>query len=118
MLAYAGLVFWLSEQAQAVVAPFLPFDFADKLAHAAEYGVFGLLLWRALGGASGGLRAALAATLLAGGYGAFDEWHQGWDPSKNRVPGVDDAVADLFGAAVASFAARAWSRRNSPGAAR
>lgn len=102
-LGYAALVFWLSEQPQAAVAPYVPFSYADKLAHAAEYGVFALLVRHGLGGRHAGSRGAWIAAAVATAFGAFDEWHQSWDPSKHRVAAVDDALADLLGAALAAF---------------
>jgi VanZ family protein len=109
-LAYAGLIYVLSEQPQAAVAEYLTFDFADKLAHAAEYSILGILVSYALDGRLGP-RTYLAATLVAAAYGAFDEWHQSWDPSKHRVSSWDDAVADAAGAWLGAYAVHRFRNR-------
>jgi VanZ family protein len=112
-LAYAGLIYALSEQPQAAVAEYLTFNFADKLAHAAEYSILGALVSYGLDGRFGP-RAWLAATLVAASYGAFDEWHQSWDPSKHRVSSWDDAVADAMGAWLGAYALHRWKHRSNP----
>lgn len=73
---------------------------ADKIAHAAIFGVLAWLCARPLGGKSArcGRRALLRAWLLATLWGALDEWHQSWVPG--RFSDVRDAVADTMGAAV------------------
>jgi len=83
--------------------PFATFSWADKLAHAGEYAVLGLLLafgltrdpatrnWRAL------LRLA-AVVLAVAAFGGLDEWHQ------SAIPGRDmsgwDWLADVLGGAL------------------
>lgn len=109
-LAYAGLIYVLSEQPQAAVAEYLTFDFADKLAHTAEYSILGALVAYALDGRLGP-RTYLVAMLLAASYGAFDEWHQSWDPSKHRVSSWDDALADALGAWLGAYALHRFQTR-------
>jgi VanZ family protein len=95
---YAGLVFWLSSQSNPL--PFLPTEIwsFDKLLHAVEYAVLGLLLARALraGGLSPG-RTFLGALLLASLFGASDELHQAFVPNRSCDP--RDWAADTAGAA-------------------
>ena len=85
--------------------PDLPGGVSDKVAHAAEYAVLGLLLTRALAAPSwlpASLPYAAIAVVLAGLYGLSDEWHQRF------VPGRDfdlmDLAADVAGAAAAAAA--------------
>ncbi len=108
---YAGLIFFLSSQSRPL--PFLPegiWSF-DKLLHAAEYAVLGLLLARALG--AGGLSPArifLGALLLGSLYGATDELHQSLVPNRDCDPG--DWAADTAGAVVgAALGARSLRPR-------
>lgn len=96
---YLAIVFWLSAQSRPL--PFLPPELwaFDKLLHAAEYAVLGMLLAAALGGerlAPG--RVLLWAVLLASAYGASDEIHQAFVP--NRSCDLRDWIADTAGAAI------------------
>ncbi len=108
---YAALVFWLSSQSQPL--PFLPTEIwsFDKLLHAGEYAVLGVLVARAL--AAGGLspaRAFLWALLLASLYGASDELHQSFVPNRSCDP--RDWAADTAGAAAgAALGARSLRPR-------
>jgi len=113
---YAGLVFFLSSLSRPL--PFLPEDVwsLDKLLHAVEYAVLGLLLARALG--AGGLspaRTFLGALLLASLYGATDELHQSLVPNRDCDPrdwGADTAGA-VVGAALGARSLRARRARAS-----
>jgi VanZ family protein len=102
---YAGLVFWLSSQSRPLA--FLPDAIwsYDKLLHAIEYAVLGLLLARAL--RASGLspaRTFLGALLLCSLYGASDELHQSFVP--NRTCDPRDWAADTVGAALGAGALR------------
>ncbi len=75
-----------------------------KGAHLIAYGILGILLWRAIpepkrhpGG--GDWRRAGAALAVATFYGATDEFHQRFVPS--RGASVDDVLTDACGAALA-----------------
>lgn len=87
----------------------LPIDLAhqsDKLVHALAFGVLALSWFWALGPLAGSLvKVAVAAALVAVLWGAIDEWHQSYVPS--RTCDVFDALADAGGAATAVVAA-AW----------
>jgi len=78
----------------------------DKLAHAAEYGVFAVLLFRALfwpqykGLSREDLKkAALVVLLTSGLYGLSDEIHQMYVPG--RAATFPDWLADFTGSALA-----------------
>ena len=107
---YLAIVFWLSAQSRPL--PFLPPELwgFDKLLHAAEYAVLGMLLAAALGGeglAPG--RVLPWAVLLASAYGASDEIHQAFVP--HRDSDVRDWLADTGGAALGALAAAGLARR-------
>jgi VanZ family protein len=73
---------------------------ADKLAHLGLYGVFGLLVGRAL--LLGARTPRLAARLMVGvvaiaAFAAGDEWHQEFVPGRGADP--IDWAADVVGAA-------------------
>lgn len=102
VLAYAGLIFWLSDQ------PHPPVDLpswsgSDKVAHAIEYSVLAVLLWRAVGGrnSAGGTGFPACASrarivfLATAFYAASDEWHQSFVPDRNAS--VGDWLADTLG---------------------
>ena len=71
----------------------------DKLAHGLLYGGLGWVLWQALRVGrrnANGFFIAVAAIVLAGLYGASDEWHQSFVPG--RSPSLMDLLADVVGA--------------------
>jgi len=74
-----------------------------KFAHVFEYGVLALLLWLAIpdkrrNSESADWRRAVLALLIATLYGATDEFHQRFVPS--RGASVHDVVIDASGSAV------------------
>jgi VanZ family protein len=75
--------------------------FIRKAGHLSEYGVLGLMLWRALRhtrlGASGktSWKTAVAALVLSVAYAATDEFHQSFVPT--RTPSVRDVMIDASG---------------------
>ncbi len=79
-----------------------PFSHFDKFAHLSEYGLFALLLFRALNGTlskSSFLLLALITVLITTGYGASDEFHQHFVPG--RTSDVRDLAADGLGSVLA-----------------
>lgn len=98
---YAGVIFWLSSQAHPLGADSWPSG-ADKVAHAALYAGLSILLFKALRRSyphwSPG-RLALVSVGLASLYGASDEWHQSFVPSREMDP--VDLLADSAGAGLA-----------------
>lgn len=86
------------------------FTHADKVAHATEYALLCLLVFRALRGAHRNWLcqwAPLAALGLASLYAATDEWHQSF---VGRECDVMDWIADTFGAALTAAICWAWMR--------
>ena len=78
------------------------FPHADKLVHAATYGILALMLYAALG-------RPLTAWLLASLYGIRDEIHQSFVPG--RSADVWDVLANSMGAALAILFVRYLWRR-------
>ena len=88
--------------------PPMPSQLPDVGLHAIAYFGLGVLLIRALsGGRWSGVTPAvlLCAWLVAVAYGASDEWHQSFVPS--RTAELRDLRADAIGAGVA--AVLAWA---------
>lgn len=109
-LAWAGLIFWASHQANPF--PSLPKGLLshDKLIHAGVFAVLGYLARVALSplGLAPGRAWALAA-LASIGWGALDEVHQSFIP--NRDADVLDLLADAAGAAIGAWLAAGGLRR-------
>lgn len=104
LVAYAGLIFYLSSQTRPAAATlWLLIHIGDKPLHAIEYGILGILCYRAFRYAAGE-RAARSALLLAAvtatGYGVTDEIHQAFVP--RRYPDGWDLLADAIGATAAA----------------
>jgi VanZ family protein len=110
-VAWAGLIFWLSHQSRPIGNVRL-FTHADKLAHAAAFGILAALAARAFGAAAwGARRILLAAVLSASLYGVADEWHQSFVPGRDPDPW--DWAADTAGALAGAAAAVGLPRRKS-----
>lgn len=98
---YAGLIFYLS--AQPHPEEHLPFvtHVSDKVLHAVEYAVLGVLCYRAIRGSGHDLWRQYAipmAILLASLYGASDEVHQAFVPFRDS--NWLDWLADTIGASI------------------
>ena len=108
VLAYAGLIFYLS--AQSHPDDDLPSFFGsinDKVLHAMEYAGLGGLCYRACRwGANGPVaaRALFLAILIASSYGVTDEIHQLYVPFRDSS--WRDWLADLTGSALGAVAMR------------
>ncbi len=103
-LGHAALIYGLSDgPLPDEVAP-LVWPGADKLYHAAQFGLlalFGLQAWKPR------VRAAwLGVLLVCWLYGLADEWHQAWAPG--READWRDWLADGAGIAVVGGLWRAW----------
>jgi VanZ family protein len=85
----------------------------DKLVHGALYAILGALAGRALalrapaGRAAGAVLAAAAVGLV--GFGALDEWSQGFSPG--RTTSLADLAADAIGAWIGLVAASRYYQR-------
>ncbi|MDE3035200.1 MAG: VanZ family protein [Nitrospirota bacterium] len=102
--AYAGLIFYFSSQSVAPGPTIWILELVgDKGVHAVEFGLLGLLCYRAFRYAAGAraARSALWLAILAStGYGVTDEIHQAFVPL--REPSGWDVLADGAGASVVS----------------
>jgi VanZ family protein len=75
---------------------YISFDWGDKLAHFAEYGVLGILVSRMFYLRGKGFPSVVTGSLLAGiGLAAIDELHQ--IPIRNRYCELGDYVSDVLG---------------------
>lgn len=102
-LLWALGIFWLSSAPDARgAAQLLTFPGADKLAHAAVFGVLAALLYGATG-------RPYLAVLLASAYGIFDEVHQAFVPGRHSDP--LDWVANTVGAYLTVMAVRYLTHR-------
>jgi len=96
LLAWCGLIFYLSDQ--SILPTSTLFSGQDKLIHAAVYAVMAWLFWttwsRTLAGNFHFL--AVLTVVFCSAYGASDEWHQSF--VQGRDASVYDWLADTFGA--------------------
>ena len=94
---------------------FTLFPHADKVIHALEYGLLGILVVRAFGLGTGGMlrrsEAVAAAVFFCVAFGALDEVHQSYVPGRSLE--FLDLFADVGGA---SLAALAYAKRMIPAA--
>jgi VanZ family protein len=98
-LAYMAMIFYLSSQPAPL--PQVTALVWDKALHFVEYGALAVLVGRALHGEGlAPLRVALLATALTSAYGATDEVHQSFVPT--RESSAYDWAADTIGAAGAA----------------
>jgi VanZ family protein len=105
------IIFVASSQPKAVVPDFGAWDFnVKKTGHLFIYAVLALAWQHGLAGGVGRTptaRQAALAVILAGLYGATDEFHQSFVPG--RGAGVMDVGIDLLGAALG--VAGRWAAR-------
>lgn len=71
---------------------------SDKLLHSLEYGVLGILLYRAFHQTIRPLKSMSLAIMCAVGFGLTDELHQWFVP--NRQLDIWDLLADTLGASL------------------
>jgi VanZ family protein len=91
--------------------PGLPFWSFDKVLHAAEFGLFAALLYRAFIRPRPIWRPFLGTVLIAVAWGFLDEIHQLFVPGRNCDPG--DFFADALGAVVVASVLAFIRRRRS-----
>jgi len=97
-------LWWSSSRPHTGAAPSVLRSLLHNGAHVVAYGALAasVLLWLGAALRQGQLprRAAIAAIVVAIGYGVVDEWHQSTVPG--RVCSVVDIVSDALGAALAT----------------
>jgi VanZ family protein len=96
VVVYAVAIFFVSSMSTAPLPP----GVSDKSGHGAAYAGFGLVVLRALAGASVTgvtVAASVAAVAIATAYGASDELHQLF--VRGRTADLHDLAADASGAA-------------------
>ena len=99
---YAGVIFYMSSLSHPL--PRISIPHFDKVLHIIEYSIFGVLTARALKNSS---RVVLSknfivfAILITVAYGASDEFHQIFVPS--RTCDVFDLTADLIGGTIGAI---------------
>lgn len=94
---WGGVILFLSS-INGEDLPVVDIPGADKLAHLADYLIFGALLFRAFLNSGLNIGLAKAVTLsiiLASLFAGFDEWRQSFIP--NRTPDMLDFAADFVG---------------------
>jgi VanZ family protein len=94
---YCGIIGYLSSQSypSQYLPPFL-FGLSDKLLHGVEYGILGILLYRAFHQTTGTIGSISLAVVCAVAFGISDEMHQWFVP--NRQADIWDLFADTLGA--------------------
>ncbi|MBZ0165450.1 MAG: VanZ family protein [Candidatus Omnitrophica bacterium] len=96
VLAYSGIIFYVSSLETVKTPQSIPHF--DKVCHLAEYGLFGLLLARAISHSVTKIDRIILIAIAALGaflYGLTDEFHQSLVPG--RQADVADLVADTVG---------------------
>lgn len=109
VFGYAALIFYFSSQShpEEQLPQFLMQEVSDKVLHAVEYAVLGVLCYRGFRWAAGpaaARRAVLLSIAVASAYAMTDELHQFFVPS--REASSWDWVADTIGAVIGSVS---WS---------
>lgn len=97
---YAAAIFVLSSLPAVIKSPQL--THLDKIAHALEFGIFSILLYRAMfvSFTTIPISTLILMTVLASiSYGALDEYHQFFSPM--RTPDLSDLLADVIGILIA-----------------
>ena len=101
LVVYMFVIFYLSSEPDPLHQ--LTAHVWDKLLHTTEYAVLGLLFCRALRDMGLGWAAAIVLALVAtSAYGASDEWHQAFVPT--RSSDVHDWFADTLGGTAGAVA--------------
>ena len=109
VVGYAALIFFLSSLSRPeIYVPSQLLELGDKILHGIEYGVLGILTYRAFryaGGAWSASHALLLAIIASTTYGLTDEIHQFFVPL--READVWDFLTDAVGSSVAAWG---WGR--------
>jgi VanZ family protein len=99
-ILFMATIFLVSSRPAPEILRRFYFDFQDKLLHATAYLALAVAFFRAflLHGWRFSVKMAIAAAVCAAVYGAVDEWHQSYVPS--RTSDIGDWLADAAGAAL------------------
>lgn len=102
VVIYAGLIFYISSlEHPELYAPSWFELLGDKLLHALEYSILGILCYRSFRHAAGAWsarHALILGVIVAAAYGVTDELHQAFVPT--REASLLDVLADSIGASV------------------
>jgi VanZ family protein len=105
VVIYASLIFYLSSMSHPeVYVPSLLLDLGDKGLHAIEYGLLGILTYRAFRYAGSNWTtsyAVLLAIVASSAYGLTDEIHQAFVPF--READIWDFLTDVLGSSLATW---------------
>lgn len=108
-VGYAALIFFLSSlSSPEIYVPSQLMELGDKILHGIEYGVLGILMYRAFRYAAGiwsASHALLLAIVASTAYGLTDELHQLFVPL--READVWDLLTDAVGSSIAAWG---WAR--------
>jgi VanZ family protein len=115
---WAGAIWFGSNLSIGEESP-INFIGLDKLGHAIEFGILGLVAANALltltgrnqsNRSSSSQRESVwnGAVLIAALWGWLDEIHQFWVPGRNTDP--SDLLADVIGAAIGAWVLLRWMR--------
>ena len=93
---YCGLIIYISSLSYPTrhFPSFFP-EISDKLVHAVEYGILGILLFRALNQTIGTVGSMAWAFICTVAFGISDEMHQWFVPERHADPW--DLLADAVG---------------------
>lgn len=114
VLVYSGIIFYVSSLESVETPQSIPHF--DKVCHLAEYGLFGLLLARAISHSVTKIdRATLILCTVLGAflYGLSDEYHQSMVPGRT-ADGMDlaaDTIGGLMGALTYIFIDKIITKR-------
>jgi len=97
VLLYCGIIVYLSSLSYpSRHLPSFLFGLSDKLVHGVEYGILGILLYRAFHQTTQTIGSICLAIIWAVAFGISDEMHQWFVP--NRQADLWDLLADTLGA--------------------
>jgi VanZ family protein len=100
-LVYMAAIFHVSSESQSL--PMLTEHVWDKILHTIEYVGLAVLVFRALDGEElGRWQSAVLTVMIVSAYGASDEWHQLFVPT--RSSDVEDWLTDTVAGAIGAAA--------------
>ena len=102
VILYCTMIFYISSQSYpSRHLPSIFMSLSDKLVHAVEYGILGILLYRAFHQTTPTNKSISLAVIGALAFGISDEFHQWFVP--HRQADTWDVVADTLGASCFIF---------------